>query len=131
MTPQQIYQMLTSVSPDVPWAYYRFLDTPENPAPAPPFGCFFYPNSNDFYADSENFQHIASLAVELYTDAKDFTLEASFEDAFASHGLAWDKEETYIDSERMHMTTWTMDAVLTAPEPAPTPTTNEGGLNHA
>ena len=131
MTPQQIYQMLVSASADVPWAYYRFLDTPENPAPAPPFGCFFYPSHDDFYANDQNFQRIAELDVELYTDNKDFELEDSFEAAFASNGLAWTKDETYIDSERLHMTTWTMQVVLTAavtpPAPAPDTTTEQGG----
>lgn len=127
MTPQQIYQMLTSVSASVPCAYYRFLDTPENPAPAPPFVCFFFPSHDDFFANDENFQRIAELDVELYTDNKDFSLEADFEGAFTSHGLAWTKEETYIDDERLHMTTWTMQVVLTAPPPAPEPTTGQGG----
>lgn len=131
MTPQQIYQMLAGVSADVPWAYYRFLDTQENPAPAPPFGCFFYPSSDDLFADDANYQRVTELDVELYTDNKDFELEASFEAALAANGLAWEKEETYLDDERMHMTTWTMQVVLTAPvtppAPAPDDQTNEGG----
>lgn len=115
MTPQDIYSMLIAVDANVPVAYYRFVDTPTNPAPAPPFVCWCFKTSDDFFADDANYQGICPLAVELYTDFKDFELEAKYEAAFAGAGLRWEREEANLDDQRMHMTTWNMDAVLTAP----------------
>ena len=116
MTPQDVYAMLTGIDNDIPVAYYRFLDTTTQPAPAPPFICYLYPGSNDFYADNANFQHISTLAIELYTDFKDFTLEERVEAVLAAQELAWTKEETYLDDQRLHMTTWTTEVVITQKE---------------
>lgn len=113
MTPQDIYSMLTAVDSSVPVAYYRFIDAADDPAPAPPFVCWFFQTSDDLFADDSNYQGICPAAVELYTDFKDFALEAKYEAAFAAAGLCWEREETYLDDQRMHMTTWTMDVVLT------------------
>lgn len=123
MTREAVYQLLENVSPDVPVAYRMFLDTPENSAPDPPFVCYFYPGCDDLFADDENYQGVADLAVELYTDNKDFLLEAEFEKALRAAGLAWDKEETYLSGQRMYMTTWTTQVVL---ENAP-PDVESGG----
>lgn len=111
MTTQEVSAMLSAVG--LPTAYYRFLDTPRNPAPAPPFLCFFYPRSVDFYADDKNYQSVSELSVELYTDVKDFALEAAVEAQFLARDLAWYKEETYLDDQRMHMTAWDLEVVLT------------------
>lgn len=112
MTPQQVYSMLTGISNSVPVAYYRFLNTPEQPAPAPPFICYFYPNSDDFFADDANYQSVAVLAIELYTNFKDLELEGQVESTLSAHELAWVKEEADLDDQRMHMTTWTTEVVL-------------------
>lgn len=118
MTREDVYQLLSNVAEDVPVAYRMFLDTPESRAPDPPFVCYFYPGSDDLFADDENYQGIAELAVELYTDNKDFVLEADFEKALRAAGLAWNKEETYLDGERMYMTTWTTQVVLDENRPS-------------
>ncbi len=114
MTPQQVYTMLTSIDDDIPVAYYRFLDTAEQPAPAPPFLCYYYPSGADFYADNSNYQIVSDLIVELYTDFKDFTLEERVESVLNANELTWEKEETYIDDQRMHMTIWTTEVVQTS-----------------
>lgn len=116
MTPQDVYAMLSGIDENIPVAYYRFLSTADQPAPAPPFICYFYASSDDFYADNINYQRIETLAVELYTDFKDFQLEDRVTAALASHGLSWTKEETYLDDQRMHMTTWTCEVVFTKEE---------------
>lgn len=113
MTPQEVYAMLTGIDENISVAYYRFLDTAEQPAPAPPFICYYYPSGADFYADDANYQGVAELVVELYTDFKDFALEARVESALSANELAWGKEETYLDDQRMHMTIWTTEIVLT------------------
>ena len=90
--------MIASVG--VPYAYYQF---PDGTGQEPPFICFYFPESKDFYADDEAYFPETKLIVELYTDNKDFTWEAALERVLTENGLAWKREETYLDSERMFL----------------------------
>lgn len=109
MTYQQVATMVASIG--VPYAYYQF---PEGTAVAPPFVCFYFSGSNDLYADDKNYQHIRPLTIELYTDNKDFTLEATVEGVLASNGLTYARSESWIDSERMNMVAYTTDVIITS-----------------
>lgn len=128
MTTSEVYGMLASIDESVPVRYSHFLGTPQDPAPPPPWIVYFYPNSDDYYADNRNYQHISSLSVELYTNEKDFALEAKVEAALDAAGFAWAKEETYLSGERLYMVAYDMAAVITtAPAQAPA----EREENHA
>lgn len=109
MTYQEIYSMLAET--DVPVAYYQFK---EGTGQAPPFICFYYPGSNDAYADDRNYQRITDLTIELYTDEKDFALEEALEEVLDTNGFAYAKEETYIDTEKMYEVIYTTDVVITS-----------------
>lgn len=106
MTYQQIDAMIGEVG--LPYAYYQFPETGQQP----PFICWMLDGIDDLYADNINYQRIVVLAVELYTDEKDFVQEAAVEAVFASHGLSYAKAEQYIDSEHMHETLYTMEVVI-------------------
>ena len=108
MTYQEVATMISGLN--IPFAYYQF---PENTEQACPFICFFFENSNDLAADNTNYQRIRTLSIELYTDNKDFALEESVESLLNSNGLVYTREETYLDSERMYMVTFTTDIVVT------------------
>lgn len=107
MTTPEVAQMIASVG--LPYAYYQF---PENTGQQPPFICFYYPQSNDFKADDTNYQKINALTIELYTDNKDFGLEAQVEGMLKANGLVFSWAETYIDSERMHLTTYYTEVII-------------------
>jgi len=107
MTYEQIADMIEEVG--LPFAYREFE---EGSAEAPPFICFFFPGTNDFFADNSNYQRIEELVVELYTDEKDFDLEERLEGILASHGLTFERTEDRLDSERMYMETYTMEVVI-------------------
>ena len=109
MTHQEIATMIAGIG--LPNAYYQFS---EDTAVPPPFICFYFTGDNDVIADNSNYQKIDELTVELYTDEKDFNLEAQVEDALNAAGLVYSRDETYIDSEQMHMTTYYTDVVITA-----------------
>lgn len=109
MTYKEISQMIKEVG--VPYAYYQF---PEGTGQEPPFICFYYPNNNDFVADGENYVKVVQLVIELYTDNKDFSLEATLEAVLAEHGLVFTREETYIDSERMYLETYYTEVIINA-----------------
>lgn len=80
-------------------AYYQW---PENEAPEPPYLLYYFPNSDDFIADSINYAKIEALNVELYTVNKDFTTEAKVEKALNDLGLSYIRSEQYITTEKMY-----------------------------
>lgn len=108
MTHEEIATMIAGIG--LPYAYHHFEP---GEAVDPPFICFLYPARNDFVADGKNYVKITELDVELYTDEPDFTLEASVEDALDAADLVYTIEgPTYIDSERMYMTTFSTSVIL-------------------
>lgn len=110
MTTQEVATMIRSMG--FPYAYYQFDDDPDNPAPKPPFICFFYSNSDDVYADNANFVGVAELHIEAYTRKKDFSVEKRVESVLMQHGLTWQRQEAQLDSEEMHLTIYTMEVML-------------------
>ena len=106
MTYPEIDAMIGEVG--LPYAYYQFPETGQQP----PFICWMLDGIDDLYADNINYQRIVVLAVELYTDEKDFEKEAAVEAVLAAQGLSYGKAEQYIDSEHMHETVYTMEVVV-------------------
>lgn len=118
MTYQAIAAMIESIG--LPCAYSHFpADTPQ----VPPFACWIYPGRSDVFGDDKNYQKIETVQLELYTDEKNFSWEKIVEEILAGYDLTWVRSEGYLDDEKMHMTTWRFDVVIT-PEP-PTTTTQE------
>lgn len=118
MTYKKVYQILSGIelSPGVliPAAYYMFPeDDPNNPAPPPPFLVYYYPGDNDLLADDTNYQKIRPLTVELYCDNKDFSIENAVEDALSSNGFVFSRTEAYIASEKLYMTTYETEVIIT------------------
>ena len=111
MTTKDVATMVAAIG--VPYAYYQF---PEGTAQATPFVCFFFSGDNDMKADDSNYQKIEHLIIELYTDNKDFELEATVESTLSSYGMVWTRDEEWIESERMLEVVYEMDVVIT-PEP--------------
>lgn len=108
MTYQELNTFIASFG--LPYAYNEFPDGTEQ---APPFVCFLLDNSNDFLADNKNYQKIRELTIELYTDNKDFGLENTIETALTEGGFVYVRNETYLDSERMNMVTYTTQTIIT------------------
>lgn len=107
MTHKEVAEMVKSIG--LPYAYYQF---PEGTGQAPPFVCFFYSNTDDFYADDSNYQRILVLNIELYTAEKDFDLEDKAEKILSEAGLTYYKEENYIDSEKMWQIAYEMEVLI-------------------
>ena len=93
----------------VPYAYYQFT---QDTAKEPPFICYYFTGDNDFGADNINYQAIRQAVVELYTNQKDFALEAAVENILTANEMRYTKSETFIDSEQMHMTVYNMEVVI-------------------
>lgn len=111
MTTQELSSIVAGIG--LPYAYYQFPpDDPNNPPPDPPFICYFFARSNDLYADDSNYATINHLVIELYSDDKDFEHEAAVESALRGAELPWSKSETYLDDERMYMTTYDTEVLI-------------------
>lgn len=108
MTYKEVATMVSSIG--LPYAYYQF---PDNTEQEPPFVCFLYGDSDDFYADNSNFSFIRPLTIELYTDNKNFTLEGTVESVLSSCGLPYKKTETYIDTEHMFQISYDVEILIT------------------
>lgn len=94
-------------------AYYEF---PSGTEQEPPFLCWFFPDAIDMLADDKNYQKIERCVFELYTPYKDFELEAAVEAVLSGADIVYRRDETYLDSERMHQTNYTFSVVITEAE---------------
>lgn len=113
MTIKEIQTMIASFS--LPNAYHHF-DDEQLATLTLPYIRWYFNGIDDMYADNINFQSIPELRIELYTDYKDFENESTIEAALKTAGIAYDKIDSYIDSERMYCTTYAVDVVITEEE---------------
>lgn len=113
MTYSEIASMITEIKPDgttsIPFSYRAF---DESEAVAPPFICYLYTGNVPEPADNTNYVKIEELAIELYTDTKDFALESKVEAVLKAHEMVFSKEETWLEDEKMQMTTYTMEVQI-------------------
>lgn len=107
MTYEQIKEMIAEVG--IPFAYYQFDEDTAKPTP---FLCFYYSDSDSFVADNMNYVKVQTLVIELYTDEKEFDLEETIERILNENELPFDHVESYIDSEKMLMQTYTTEVVI-------------------
>lgn len=97
----------------LPYAYRAFEeDDSGSPTPSTPFICYLYTGNVPEAADNKNYAKIETLAIELYTDHKDFTLEKTVEAVLDSNELVYNREEVWLGDERMQMTTYTMEVLI-------------------
>ena len=89
-----------------------YYEWPIGHVPDLPYLVWYLPGSQNFTADDKVYQKIDTLNVELYTEEKDFTTEAIVEGVLNANYMAWDKVETYIESERMYQVLYTMEVVI-------------------
>lgn len=68
---------------------------------APPYIVYVFSHSDNFTADSKVYLKRDNYQIELYTEKKDVALEDKLEGIFDSHGLVYDKTETYLESEKL------------------------------
>lgn len=95
----------------LPYAYNEF---PDGTKQEPPFVCFFFPESDDVFADNQNYVGINRLYIELYMDQKgfDFAQVAAVESILASNNLTYHKVEEYIGSEQMFQITYETEVII-------------------
>lgn len=112
MTYLEIANMLSGIqlnNVSVPFAYRAFE---EGEAVAPPFICYMYTGNVPEPADNTNYVKIEQLAIEVYSDSKNFALESAVESVLNANELVYTREETYLDDEKMQMVTYTMEVQI-------------------
>lgn len=113
MTIKEIAAMVAGIG--LPYAYHHF-DEEEQRTLKPPYIRWFFSGIDDLYADNINFQRISDLRIELYTDIKDFDREEAIESILAANGWAYDKTETYLESEMLNVTAYAGDIIISKEE---------------
>lgn len=96
MTAEEIYKGLKSLG--YPVAYSHFA---EGDVPKPPYIVYLFSGTNNFSADGVVYLEIAEVDIELYTNKKDLEAEKKIADWLTAHELFYEKEEYYIESEKM------------------------------
>lgn len=84
---------------------YRLFKT----AQATPFIVYYEDHSENFLADSEVYQKVSVIIVELYTDTKNPDLESGIEALFET----WGKVETYIPEQQLFLVSYEFSVVIT------------------
>jgi predicted dienelactone hydrolase len=109
MTIRELAAALASL--ELPLAYGAFINTPENPAPPPPFIVYQFDHSTDLMADNRNYAEVSTFRVELYTPKKDIDRETALEALLKSLAQPYSKSETWIDSERMFLVAYEIQVI--------------------
>lgn len=69
--------------------------------PSIPFIVYYEEESVNYIADGKVYATNTEYALELYSEKKEYTIEKQIEDIFDNFEIAWEKEEEYIDSEKL------------------------------
>jgi len=84
-----------------PVAYSHFVESDNEPLPAPPFITYLVLYSSNFSADNVIYKQFQNLQIELYTDRKDLEAEAIVEAVLNENEIPFATTESYIESEQL------------------------------
>lgn len=84
-----------------PVAYSHFVESENDPVPAPPFICYLVVYSSNFSADNSMYYPIQNVQIELYTDHKDLEAESKLEAVLNENEIPFATTETFIESESL------------------------------
>lgn len=112
MTTAEINTMVAAIG--LPYAHYQFPDGTEQ---SPPFICFFYTSSDDFYADGINYVQIDGLEIEHYCDEPDLATDREIGELLNEYGLTFVRTPpVFIKEERMWVTRFSAEVDIDPPE---------------
>ena len=85
---------------EIPIQYQAFAS---GQAPELPYLIFYENDSDNIFADNQNWFDVLNVVCELYTDEKDIELETKLHKLFYDNEIEYNSTETYIDSENMYL----------------------------
>lgn len=74
--------------------------------PPIPFAVYYEDMTENFAADNIVYLERTDYILELYTEKKNHEIESKIEQIFAANDTPWEKEESYIEQERLIMTAY-------------------------
>lgn len=93
----------------IPFAYFQW---DRGNVPGLPFGVYYLPRSDYFYADNEIYTPIFELVIELYTKEKDLKSERELEAVLKENGLTYQKVEAYIEEEQVYQIRYDTEVIM-------------------
>ena len=105
------YAKVTNILANIglPLAYREFKDQTQKVLP---YIVYYYDGNDDMYADNINYQEITVLRIELYTKDKDFATERMVETALRNAGIAYSKDEVFIEDQKMYEIIYESEVVI-------------------
>ena len=107
MTFKEVADMLATAGYPVAYRMWR-----ENEAPEHPYICYYYTGMTPETADNTHHAQIYSLNVELYTQNKQFDVEANVDNALLNAGLVFTKEEAFLEDENMYEILYLTEVII-------------------
>ena len=104
ITEKQLYEILCRTGLSVVYRAWQ-----EGSAPALPWMVYYDGSSRNFAADGKVYIRRQKYIIELYTEQKDPDTERLVEAALDGVGIFWNKDETYVESERMFKITYEIE----------------------
>lgn len=96
MTEKELHDGLKSLG--YPVAYSHFA---EGEAPELPYITYLQTGTDNSAADGVVWLEVPEYDIELYSDTKNLEAEKAIADFLTANGIYYDKQETYIESEKM------------------------------
>lgn len=85
---------------EIPIQYRAFAS---GHAPELPYLIFYENDSDNIFADNQNWFDVLNVVCELYADEKDIELETKLQKLFYYNEIEYNSTETFIDSENMYL----------------------------
>lgn len=95
MSESELYEIIKELK--LPCAYNKFDDDNH----IPPFILYRNDEPESFFADDKNYINFNNYVVDLVTTKKDVGLEKKLEKLFLDHNIPFEKNEEWIDTERI------------------------------
>lgn len=100
---EELFRVLKATK--LPVAYHHFE---EGHSLSPPFMVYLVTDSDNLGADNWTYHKRLNVQIELYTTKKDLATEKTVESVLDAHRLYFDKVETYITSEKLYQTIYSI-----------------------
>ena len=105
MTLEQLKTVLSGVLP----GKVNYYAWPEKEAPALPYILYYSTGSDYFAGDNIVYHSQRPVRIELYSRLKDLATEEAVETALTTAGLYWERDESYIDDEKVYLTVYEVE----------------------
>jgi hypothetical protein len=104
MTLAELKTKLKDIGYPVSYSHFKEKQTP-------PFIVYLFVDDDDFKADNINYASISNVDIELYTSIKDEAAEKKIEDLLRANDIAFLKNETWIDEEKIFQITYSIQII--------------------